>query len=322
MNFSFGTDPEFMLSKDGKIVSAIGIIKGTKDRRKKVGDYAFYYDNVLGECCVPPANSRDEAVANIGGCLAAFAELVAPCKLVVQASHTYDADQLRDPDALLIGCSRENCVYTLQEIQPDEQMFLKTNLRSAGGHIHLGSKLLLEGFNSLTAVRLLDLFVGIPSLFLDFDRTSKKRKELYGKAGRFRTPKYGVEYRSIGNFWLSSPKFVELIYDLCEFTLQFMEDGKHHSFWKIDEEKLNSVEAWADPKFHPSQCHTCIGYDVKALRKVLDKGEPTSQAKEFCTGIVKQHLPSELWKCLEGAIEDVHLYEETIDFYKEWNIHA
>jgi hypothetical protein len=314
MSFTFGSDPEFMLESNGKIISAIGIVKGTKERRKIVGDYAFYYDNVLAEGCVPPASSRDEAVDNIGGFLQAFADLVRPCKLLAQASHTYAPDQVRDEAALVIGCSRESCVYSLEEIQPDESMFLKTNLRSAGGHIHLGSKLLKKGYNTLHSVRLLDLFLGIPVLYLDNDPTSKKRKELYGKAGRFRQPTYGVEYRSISNFWLSSPKLVELIYDLCGFVLDFIEQGEHNKLWKIDEEKLGSAEAWADPDFHPSQCHLCTGYDLKALRKCLDKGDRIAAAPfmEFIT----PYLGTDLVRRIEE--ESKRKY----DLYKEWSINA
>ena len=37
-------------------------------------------------------------------------------------------------------------------------------------------------------VKLLDIFLGIPSVIIDPD---KKRRKLYGKAGAFRLTKYG-----------------------------------------------------------------------------------------------------------------------------------
>jgi hypothetical protein len=316
MSFTFGTDPEFILEKNGDIVSAIGIVKGTKDRRKRVGDYAFYYDNVLAECCVPPAKTKSQAVANIGGCLKAYADLVKPCKILARASQVYDASQLKHADALLIGCTRESCAYLLEEIQPDESMFLKTNLRSAGGHVHVGSPVLLQGYNSVIAVRLLDLFLGVPALFLDGDPTSPKRKELYGKAGRFRQPDYGIEYRSLGNFWLSSPKLVEIVFDICEFVVSYMADKSNDVLWRIDAERLNSAEAWSDPNFHPSQCHVCTGYDVDALRQVLDVGKQNDSALEFLQGIVKRYLPIDLYDRIETEIS--HCGDK--DLYKEWGI--
>jgi len=313
MKFSFGTDPEFMLTKNDIVYSAIPIVNGSKDKKKKSGKCAFFYDNVLAECSIPPAYSKEEAVANIGDCLRRYADLVKPYKIEARASHTYDASQLTHPAAREIGCSRECCVYDLEEIEPDEQMFLKTNLRSAGGHVHLGSDVLKEGFNTLSAIRLLDLFLGVASIFIDHDPTSKTRKKLYGQAGRFRTPEYGVEYRSIGNFWLSSPKLVELIYDVCEFVIKFLDEKRIDELWEIDEERLNSAEAWSDKKFHPKQCHKCKGYDVEALRKAVN----TMDEKKGLVflNLIQRYLPNEIFSRIEEFKNN-----KPFDLYKEWRL--
>ena len=62
---TIGTDPEFMLIKDNKIYSAINIIKNNKDKRKKVKNYYFYHDNVLAECTIPPASTKETFIQNI-----------------------------------------------------------------------------------------------------------------------------------------------------------------------------------------------------------------------------------------------------------------
>ncbi len=44
-----------------------------------------------------------------------------------------------------------------------------------------------------------DLFLGLPSAGAD---KQGKRRELYGKAGRYRPTSYGIEYRVLSNYWL------------------------------------------------------------------------------------------------------------------------
>lgn len=54
---------------------------------------------------------------------------------------------------------------------------------------------------SLSLVRYMDVFLGIPSVVKDKD---KKRRSLYGKAGCFRLTDYGVEYRVLSSTMMSS----------------------------------------------------------------------------------------------------------------------
>ncbi len=313
--FTFGTDPEFMLrDKSGKYLSAIGVIPGTKSKRHMIGKNAYYYDNVLAECTVAPAKSKIEAVANIGLALKRFAKLIEPCELVPQASQEYPKDQLLDKRALEIGCKRETCAYALIQPEPPEDLFVKSQLRSAGGHVHIGAKVAQDDYGCLAMVRMFDLFLGIPSIFLDHDKTSLERKKLYGQPGRFRKPKHGVEYRSVGNFWLKSPKLVALTYDISEFILKFVESKKHEKLWQIDFARLSDENAWNDPAFEPSQCHKCIGYDSVALRTAIatmdkDKGE------EFMK-LISTLMPAKLYERICKQADASKEYS----FYDEWNL--
>lgn len=311
MNFTFGTDPEFMLIKDGKIKSAIGVLKGDKEKKTKIHPYEFYYDNVLAECTIPPSYSKEEAVRNICDCLHTFFKTVSPYELTIKSSHKYDQSELKHKDAFKVYCVPENCCYLMEEIDPDTEIFHKTNLRSAGGHIHLGAEFLKKGYNSWTAARLMDLFIGIPSVFLDVDPSSKKRKEIYGKAGRFRFTTYGIEYRSLSNFWLASPKLVELVYDISEIVLNIIQDEKWKDFWFIDEEKLNADDCWNDPKFDSAKCHQAK-YNVIVMKKAIDTCNQ-SLAKEYMKYIEK-YLPKRILSQIDS------LSGQTFDLKKEWGI--
>lgn len=85
----------------------------------------------------------------------------------------------------------------------------------------------------------MDILVGVPSVIMDTDPTSLARKQLYGKAGRFRNTKYGIEYRTLGNFWLSSPELTSIIYDLTILAAKTWEDDKAAElFAQIDQEQV------------------------------------------------------------------------------------
>lgn len=313
MGFSIGSDPEFVLMKNGKPISAIGIIPGTKEERHKIGKHEYYYDNVLAECAVQYGKTKEEFIDNLRDCFSKFVNLVKPYQLTVMAAVNFPRSELKHPDALKIGCDAEFCCYEITDIIPDEESFAKSNLRTAGGHIHLGSNFLKDDYNRYQVIRMLDLFLGIPSIYIDHDPTAPIRKKLYGKAGRFRYPDHGVEYRSLSNFWLISPKLVELIYDICEFVHEFVQDEKDKKYWRIDKEKIQDEKSWVDPDFDPAKCHHCIGYNLKEMRKSIDTMNKQLGTKFL--DIIKEQMPQKLYKKIVQAM-DCKQY----DFLEEWGI--
>ena len=92
-------------------------------------------------------------------------------------------------------------------------------LRSAGGHVHVG----IKGINRYQLIRAMDLFLGVPSLFMDKDT---RRRELYGKAGAFRPKPYGAEYRTLSNFWIWDKRLIEWVYHQTSRAIDFVKSGK------------------------------------------------------------------------------------------------
>jgi hypothetical protein len=271
MDFTIGSDPEFIL-KDQKnnIKSAIGVIKGTRNKRLKINQIDFYYDNVLAECTVKPSKNKEEFVLNVKKSIEIFKELVKPYKITTLSSAHFSSEELLHKDARKSGCAVEYCAYNLEAISPRkiDKIFSATKLRTAGGHVHLGTDLGKKHESCVMLVRMLDLFLGFTFLFLDDSKESIERRKIYGAAGRYRQPKYGVEYRTLGNYWLSSPKLVELVYDICEFTINFTQENRYENFWRVDNEKLNSDEFWNNGG-DPSKCHECYGYDINKFKNLF-----------------------------------------------------
>jgi hypothetical protein len=309
---SFGSDPEFMLKKGSGYFSAIPIIQADKDNPIEKNGHKFHWDNVLAECAVKPATSKKESVENHQECFNIYSEMVAPYKLVPQASQSYNKNQLLDEGALESGCEPDVCVYTgivMSGNLSAAEMIRTQTFRTCGGHVHLGHDILTNGGpERIFSVYLLDMFLGIPSLFIDKDPTSQARKRMYGQAGRYREKPYGVEYRSPSNFWLASPVLVELVYDISKFVVESLENQKIVSwnedlFWENQIDGLPTGEAFFLKDFNKESFKNCIdNNDLKEAKKLFNQ--------------VKKYLPKTLLKKVEKQMNKRKPYS----MYEEWNL--
>jgi hypothetical protein len=305
---TFGSDPEFLLTINGSCVSSIGKINGTLSDKLQINGHYFYSDNVLAECAIKPGKNKKEVIQNFKECLKIYKDLVEPYCLEAKASEIFPDSELNHEDARRVGCAKEFCAYEMKQQESPIDEILNGNLRSCGGHIHLGSPTLQgDGAEPILIVYMMDLFLGVPSLWLDKDESSPRRRKLYGKAGRYRPKPYGVEYRSLSNFWLNSPDLVGLVYDLCVFCIDFLEQGKAWDFWDFDIDRFlegdNLSDAWR-----------CNGYNVENLRKGINNSDK---------GLVKDHmnliqkiLPNDIKKNMNSLIENYSINE----LYKNWKI--
>lgn len=219
-----GADVEiFLRTPNGAPKTVIGLIGGTKEHPLPVINekgYALQEDNVALEWNIPASASRHEFVYGVSRIME---EIQARCKKLdvvpaIEASMRFPEDVLRHPQALKFGCEPDFNVWTrsMNESASPDNPEAKT-LRTAGGHIHIGFELpngnapqMPENVIEIEAVvKALDVFLGVPSIFLDKD---KDRRLLYGRAGAFRPKPYGVEYRVLSNFWTRSPELVEWAY--------------------------------------------------------------------------------------------------------------
>lgn len=228
--FVAGADPELMLvSPEGDLISAIGKVPGTKTRPRRVKNGAVQHDNVMAEFNVSPADNSEEFESHMRDVLKALSAMVAPNRLTVRASADFPEEALRNRKARIFGCDPDFNSWTLSLNQiPAEAA--ASPFRSAGGHLHIGKKpataeLLDNPYGKVEVVKMLDIFVGIPSVILDPDPTAPARRSLYGRAGAHRPKPYGVEYRALGNFWVRSPALTQLVYELADIAVQLTAGG-------------------------------------------------------------------------------------------------
>lgn len=316
---SWGCDPELMLKKGNKYVSAIDVVPANAEDRLTIEGHQFYYDNVLAEFAMKPAESKTEALKNLKRCLELYAEIVAPNKLTAQAYQKYPdniwkkLDPItKEPIAAVAGCAVDNCAYNVRSMEPPKESIQSNTERSAGGHVHLGDERLLDGENYglwvAPSVVMMDLLIGIPFLFLDLDETGPNRRSIYGQAGRFRICDYGLEYRTPSNFWLRSPELAGLMYDLCEFTCNFITEGQIKEFCEADSGKYCSS--------NPEKAYDYKGFDCKKLYETInnsDTGKEGSKLLELSLNL----LPKDIVKEIERIRSSKQNYE---NLYQEWDL--
>ena len=63
MEFTFGTDPEFMISRWEDLQSSISLLPKKEQALVRNGS-SFYYDNVLAEIAVKPGKTKEEVCNN------------------------------------------------------------------------------------------------------------------------------------------------------------------------------------------------------------------------------------------------------------------
>lgn len=256
-NVTIGADPElFLLDKEtGKEVSAIGIIPGDKYINYPIGnDSGVLTDNVMVEFTVKPSKTKEEFIENINYCKHWVVENIED-NLTISSKVTaeFSDEELDNEQARVFGCDPAFNIYTKKVAKtpnPEE------NKRWAGGHIHIGWEDPTEDQRD-QVIKLMDLFVGLPLLFLDKDT---ERKELYGKAGLYRPKPYGVEYRTPSTFWIHSDSTIGYIFEQCQKVVDFINEGKRLTL-KQELEIKKTIDT-LDLKLAQSLCET---YNINIL---------------------------------------------------------
>jgi hypothetical protein len=213
-----GCDPEVFVfdTKKEKFIGAHGLIGGTKAAPLEVTNGMVQVDGMALEFGIAPARTEDEFFSNISSVMNTLQNMLpSHLELRVVPIVVFDDDVIDSapPDALMLGCDPDYNAYTMEKNSPP--MLSDPNMRSAGGHVHVGwckgvdaeSKQHLTACAALTAV--MDRNLGVPSLYWDKDST---RRQIYGKAGAFRPKPYGMEYRTLSNQWLLSEEYIRVVY--------------------------------------------------------------------------------------------------------------
>ena len=168
------------------------------------------------------------------------------------ASASIDLEELQHEDANVFGCSEDHSAYALKA-NPVPQCEDLT-FRTAAGHIHCGHVALDSFDNKISMVRIMDCMHGLISCVLDQNEGTAERRKLYGKAGTYRPTEYGIEYRTLSNFWMQSEELMELMWLLTRDALRLVVEDRYLEYMKIFEDQEVDVESDINANEHSHMC--------------------------------------------------------------------
>lgn len=263
-----GADPEAFLKdiNSGKIISAVGLVPGSKDAPYIIGANKFeaiQTDNVMIEFCQEPTNNPVKFFEDSQRILGYIQNMLPKnLQISIQASATLDASELQSDQAKLFGCDPDYNAWTLTvNDAPDS----KGDLRTAGGHIHIGYDE-PEFSTSVHIIRALDLFLTVPSLLLDPDDL---RRKMYGKSGAFRIKDYGVELRTLSNFWIANQESVNWVFQQVNKAIEALNNfgGSIEGF--LDEETQMKVQLAINTGNKELAKELCKSFEIQLINQTL-----------------------------------------------------
>lgn len=247
---TYGTDPElaYVSRIDGSIIPFGTVVNEVKsilnrevipghdvkgDRILIEGKNSLYVDGASLELNVKPSSSTEVVIQNLRRTLRVAAQIArfTNYKLVVNPSIPINSQQIENGGVALtvFGCDPDESIY-LDKVDPATIDAKLCFYRYFGGHLHSSKRNIARGdYNKILwyaknihhIVLAHDLLVGTSDVILsqEFNEECKIRRNVYGRAGRYRIQPYGgMEYRTPSNLWLNSPELARFMFNMVKLT--------------------------------------------------------------------------------------------------------
>lgn len=301
-----GADPEVFVEDNKETLIPAYEFLGSKKDTKVITDQGkrIYWDGFQAEFETDARHCNDEHTGSIWRGLHKLMEAARNHNPKAKLS---DKTVMQIPEVLLdkakdehvsLGCMPSFNVYKdeleLPKINPRSLPY-----RSAGGHIHFGCGKLDEK-RLERIVKGLDAILGVAcvSLFQKYDNPA--RRKMYGRAGEYRTPPHGLEYRTLSNAWMFHPTMTYLTFDMARKAFMFA-DYDLMDNWKATEEEVR----------------TCINNcDVELAQKILARNK-----EMFCKLIESAYTwatANHVTGIYDLYINGMHTIVDTTDIMKNW----
>ena len=236
-------------------------------------------------------------------------EIEPKARLTLQNVFQIPVSALRtESDAhVVLGCDPSfNAYYMSGEFPGDSR---KLRYRFAGGHIHIegvatefstgSSDYEKRAKLAIPFVQTLDKILGVWAVGAAASFDNPVRRKYYGLAGEYRLPKYGVEYRTLSNFWLAHSAIVNLVFELTRsITYAWLgQTGRTRS----------DLEKWVA---HPQETVEAINNcDVKKARGLLKRN----------ADVFKRIMPFGKEEALKVGMEGIEsILRDPEDFESNW----
>lgn len=224
---TYGADPEAFFSRGGTVIGSEKVIPG-----EGLGGKTLIQDGVafefnprasttpkgVGKNLSAAFKTLEKRLGEVDGVEALFVPLVD-----VEAGELASLSE----ESRRFGCAPSLNIYRAKPIGIDGATYLK---RSGAGHPHFGLSEPIfvpkKGIDERTRlVPLFDIIVGNTCVLLDREPGQEERRKYYGRAGEFRLPKHGIEYRTPSNFWLYGYPLFSLVAGLGKGAIDVLSES-------------------------------------------------------------------------------------------------
>jgi hypothetical protein len=248
MVYATGADPEVFIVKPDEDGSDV-VVPAWEVLPSKSEYHGYYWDGYQAEFAPSAGSCHTELTDRFRRKLSNI--LYAARKHVPKAKLSWASVLPVSPESLLtaedrfvaLGCSPSLNAY---DEEPPEG--LRTDprqlpFRCAGFHVHFsgdGSRLTnseydIRGLSDDRIKRLvrgMDAIAGVASVAILRGMEDPLRRRLYGRAGEFRRPSHGVEYRVFPSSGLASPALVNILLDLARTATNLeQQNGKSWGYF-------------------------------------------------------------------------------------------
>jgi hypothetical protein len=239
-----GSDPEiFAVDKDNNVIPAFNFL-GSKKNPSGVHattGIPVYWDGFQAEFNIPGTGCLESTMTYLTRGLIELNKLVKKhnkeARLTIQPTFEIAPHLIREgkEEHVQFGCMPSKNAYDMEGIKLDGR---DTNIRSAGGHIHLqlneAQKKRIPEY-----VKALDAILGVASVSMFGKYDDPRRRQFYGLAGEYRTPAHGLEYRVLSNAWLGHPTAAYMVFELARKIISMVDEGLF-KYWKYNEQDVIS----------------------------------------------------------------------------------
>jgi hypothetical protein len=284
-----GTDPEiFAVDEKGELIPAFEFLGPKKNNTRYWDGYQAEFTVQAGECM---AHFVDRIQYQLRDMLKDLRKLNPKASLSMKNTFDISPERLKTdkPEYVNFGCHPSFNVYDEEKIAVEGK---DVPFRSAGGHLHFS--LSAKGKERIPKiVKELDRVLGVISVSLFQYYDDPRRRMFYGKAGEYRTPPHGLEYRVLSNAWLCHPVMAHFTFELARKVIGSVVNGNQSvPNWDITEEEARLC------------INTC---DVGMAQALLKRNETNLEALLYCMpGIYGNTATTLKWKNI--VMDGVHKY--------------
>lgn len=217
----FGADPEFFIvDKKSNIIPAFDFL-GDKNQKENVAPAVLsfadgfgveYNFTTKGETC--RAYFIDRIQQSLKHLFSKSQEIKGTPSL--RAAERVERKVLKNarPDLVVWGCEpTANAYKKLKTRLPNP---FSHTYRYGGGHIHLSiTNIHYKNYSPVEIVKGLDRVLGLFSVLIENNANENLRRRYYGLPGEYRLQAYGLEYRTLSNYYYKHPSLLNLIIDIA-----------------------------------------------------------------------------------------------------------